>query len=530
MFRILLLSLFSAVLCALSLPNEIFPLGIWFLGFIALAPLYFALRKAESHRQAFFIGALFGAVHHALISYWLFFYKDFAFYTLGSTTLAYVVVYGVCAMYGAFLVRSTSGWRRPLIFAIAWTVFEFQKSIGFLGYPWGLIPYSLTSLPILLQIADITGVYGLSFILAYSSAIFADISSLAQNKKSLIAQGTTIILAILGLLVYGGLALSTTYEKKAEIQAVLVQQNTDPWIEGEIAALEANVSAAHKVLDEVQNSSGRVADLVIFSETSLRRPYEDFKSWFSKNPSDLSLTDFLRHYNVHLLTGAPIVLDWNTYEASNSVILIDSEGVQHGSYAKIHPVPFAEAIPLWEYEWFRKFMRETVGIEGGWVMGTRISLFTLPLQTGGKVQFATPICFEDAFSNLCRQYILQGAELFINLTNDSWSQRESAQVQHWAIARFRAIENRRTLVRSTNSGVSCVIDPTGRNILELPQFTGTAAFTSIPVYASSSLTFYTRYGDLFARSLVALLCFWALSLLIRTKGTWPRLIFPQVSV
>lgn len=530
MVRTLALSLFSAVLCAISLPNEIFPYGVWLLGFIALAPLYFALLKAENHRQAFSVGALFGAAHHALTSYWLFFYKDFAFWTLGSTTIAYAVVYGVCAMYGAFLVRSTSGWRRPLIFAIAWTVFEYQKSIGFLGYPWGLIPYSLTSLPILLQIADITGVYGLSFILAYSSAVISDISNSAQNKKFLLAQGIALILAILGLLVYGGLAFSANYEKKAEIQAVLVQQNTDPWIAGEMAALEANIRNARKAMDEVQDSSGRTADLVIFSETSLRRPYTDFKPWFSTNPSDLPLTDFLRHYKVHLLTGAPVVLDWNTYEASNSVILIDSEGVQYGSYAKIHPVPFAEAIPLWEYEWFRKFMREKVGIEGGWVMGTRISIFALPLRTGGRVQFATPICFEDAFSDLCRQYILDGAELFINLTNDSWSRRESAQIQHWAIARFRAVENRRTLVRSTNSGVSCVIDPTGRNILELPQFTGTAALASIPVYISHSFTFYTRYGDLFARSMVVFLCLWASALLIKAKGKWPRLIFIHVSV
>lgn len=528
MIRMLLLSVFSAALCALSLPNEIFPYGVWLLGFIALAPLYGALAKAENQRQAFAVGAVFGAFHHALTSYWLFFYKDFAFWTLGSTTLAYAVVYGVCAMYGAFLVRSASGWRRPLLFAIAWTVFEFQKSIGFLGYPWGLIPYSLTSLPLFLQIADITGVYGLSFILAYASAVVSEISTSAQTRKPLLIQTFVLGAAILGLGIYGGLAFAAPYEKKADIQAVLVQQNTDPWIEGELAALESNINHAKKALDTAQNASGRAADLVVFSETSLRRPYEDFRSWFASHPADLSLTEFLRSYQVHLLTGAPVVLDWNTYEASNSVILVDSAGVQHGSYAKIHPVPFAEAIPLWEYEWFRKFMREKVGLEGGWVMGTRISLFTIPLQTGEKVQFATPICFEDAFSDLCRQYILQGAELFINLTNDSWSRRESAQIQHWAIARFRAIENRRTLVRSTNSGVSCVIDPTGRNIFELPQFTATAAMVSIPVYTTQNLTIYTRYGDIFARSMAALLILWALAFLIRAKGRWPNSFFQSL--
>ena len=120
------------------------------------------------------------------------------------------------------------------------------------------------------------------------------------------------------------------------------------------------------------------------------------------------------------------------------------------------PSPFAEAIPLWEYEWFRKFMREVIGLESGWVMGSDITVFSLPLRSPGSgvrsIEFSTPICFEDAFADLCRQYFLKGADLLINLTNDSWSTKKSAQIQHWAIARFRAIENRRTLVRSTNSG------------------------------------------------------------------------------
>ncbi|HAP55672.1 MAG TPA: hypothetical protein DCQ16_07200 [Spirochaetaceae bacterium] len=117
------------------------------------------------------------------------------------------------------------------------------------------------------------------------------------------------------------------------------------------------------------------------------------------------------------------------------------------------------------------------------------------------------MCFEDAFAELCRRYFLQGADLLINLTNDSWSRTRSAQIQHWAIARFRAIENRRTLVRSTNSGVSCVVDPWGRSLVELPQFEAGTMLVRVPVYADSGLSVYGRFGDWFALLCLLLLVF-----------------------
>ena len=142
-------------------------------------------------------------------------------------------------------------------------------------------------------------------------------------------------------------------------------------------------------------------------------------------------------------------------------------------------------------------MQKVIGLESGWVMGTELKVFSMPVN-GGSIAFSTPICFEDAFADLCRRYVLEGAELLINLTNDSWSERKSAQMQHWAIARFRAIENRKTLIRSTNSGVSCVIDANGRNLFVLPQFVGASAIVNVPVYAEKNQTIYTRFGDWFA--------------------------------
>lgn len=514
-----LLSAFSAALCALSLPNELFLLGSPLLGFLCLVPLYLAFLQAKTHRQAAVSGAIFGLVHHGLSSYWLYFYKGFAFWTLGSTMLAYAVVYAVLGLYAWFLLNHEKAAYRPFVFALGWAGFEFLKSSGFLGYPWGLLPYSLTRLPLLLQTADRLGVYGISVFLALASSLLAEwlwhrggrmkIRATEMRK----ATGNTwkagiLVYSLLALLIigYGLAADAASYPEKGSFRATLVQQNTDPWLEGEDATLESNMRLAREAL-EAERATGREGpDMFVFSETSLRRPYAEYRAWYRKNPSIDPVIPFIEESGSMLLTGAPIILDWEKWEATNSVLLIDPKGDIVDTYAKVHPVPFAEAIPMWEYEWFRTFMQEVVGLDSGWVMGERLTVFEFSPRSnpGTSFRFSTPICFEDAFSDLCRRYILEGADLLVNLTNDSWSLTKSAQNQHWAIARLRAIENRRVLIRSTNSGVSSVIDAHGRSIAELPQFEALHLTMDIPVQ-TGGMTLYTRYGDWFALLCLAVL-------------------------
>jgi apolipoprotein N-acyltransferase len=523
MFRSLLFAGLSALLCSAALPNELFLEGLWPLGFAALVPLYLALQGQKGYKGVFAVGMVFGSLHHALTSYWLFFYKDFAFWTLGSTTLAYSVVYGCAATIGFFILDTCPGKTRPYVFALGWVCLEFLKSIGFLGYPWGLLPYALTSLPIFLQIADITGVYGLSFLLALSSALIVETRHCSWHHR--LQHGLFFAFLLSLVLGYGKFSMEKDIPEIKRFRATLVQQNTDPWISGESAALESNMNLARAALGAASSRGEVPADLVVFSETSLRRPYADFTAWFETNPKSEPLRPFLAETGAYLLTGAPIILDWKEYSATNSAILISPSGEQLQDYAKMHPVPFAEAIPFWEYAWFRRFMRETIGLDSGWVMGEKIEIFSFPPPSleGQTIAFATPICFEDAFADLCRAYVREGAELLINLTNDSWSRKESAQTQHWAIARFRAIENRITLVRSTNAGLSCVVDPWGRNLVEFPQFTAFSATVDIPIHKIPHPSVYTRYGDWFAASCTLLFAAALVILALRRKHEHTRI-------
>lgn len=520
----------SALLFALGLPNEAFPYGLPLLGYLALIPLYCAMAEAPSYGFVALACGLYGALHHALSSYWLFFFHDYALWTLGSTTLAYGVIYAVYGLYLGFF-QKRSGPLRPLAFALFWTALEYLKSTGFLGYPWGLLPYTQTRFLPLLQIADATGVYGLSFLLAFINAALAEalmaLPALRPRRElghkgteeETLRLGASIgsaralspgligryLCAAAGLfavtLGYGLLRLATPPEEVGSIKAVLVQQNSDSWSSDEAGSLARNMGLARQAI-----KAGGKPDIVLFSESSLNRPYSDFRRWFSQTPKDDPFTPFVRSTGSYFFTGSPQILDYTELKMTNSVILIDPEGEQAGEYAKTHPVPFAESIPFWEVPAFQKFMKTVVGIDLSFVMGDHFTIFELPV--GKSVyRFGAPICFEDAFASVCRTFVLKGADLLVNLTNDSWSKTDSSEIQHFAAARFRAIEFRRPLVRSTNGGLSCVVGSSGKVLDSLPLFKAASKEVRVPINAPVS-TFYLRFGDCFAYLCLMLFAAW----------------------
>lgn len=513
------LALASAILMTLAVPNEIFKHGLPALGFIALVPLYLAVMELPGPTVAALVVGVFGAVQHALTSFWLWFFQDYRIWTLGSTTLAYFLVYAVLGLY-LWLFLNRGGRARPLGFVLLWTAFEFQKSVGFLGYPWGLLPYSLTDVLPLLQIADLTGLYGVTAVLAACNAAVAELllgvgSARRPPLPSRTRLGYSVLALclVLGSLGYGLIRMATPIPRVGSLDAIIVQQNTDPWADGdEDAAVAANIRLARQALAlEASSPTPRRPDVIVFSETSLRRPYAEFRDYFSRRPAADPLIPFIRESGSWLFTGAPVFVSIDPLEATNSAILIDPQSRLVRSYAKIHPVPFAEAIPFMEYPAFKKFMQTVLGMESGWVMGTEYVIFELPTKAG-SLRFGAPICFEDAFAGVCRNFALGGADILINLTNISWSKTQSAEIQHWAAARFRAIESRKTLLRSTNGGVSCVVGPYGETLDSLPLFEATSKFVEVPIFRGDSPTPYVSWGDWFA--LAALLLCACLTILL----------------
>ncbi|TVQ98949.1 MAG: apolipoprotein N-acyltransferase [Spirochaetaceae bacterium] len=525
--RRLLMVLATALVYSLAVPNEFFTVGNPLLALIGLAGYFAALAAAPSNREARRLGALFGAVSTILSNYWLMFFGDFSVWTLGGASLGYAIYH---TLLGPILRRTWENppaWRAVAI-AVVWTGYEYFKSIGFLAYPWGLIAYPAAIVPVLIQHVDITGVWALSFVFATVNAVFAErmlpilaspqrlaeIGSAGMGHVEIpsefspgsrwwpIRQLGWIAAIVVLMLGYGAVRLATPIPEIARVRLVLVQQNVNAWQRGrEEDALRA---AQRLSLDGVAASPEPV-DLVVWSETSLRRPFPEYIGFYATTPPEQPLTRFLEEIGVPLLTGAPFLADADSWEIYNAAILIGTDGQLKQHYGKQHLVPFAESIPFWNVPGVRAFFQEVIGLYGVWSVGPEYRLFEITpygsrADESGPVpsepiQIGAPICFEDAFAYLVRGFVLSGADLLINLTDNSWSNTNSAQFQHFVAAQFRPVEVRRTLVRSTNSGLTAVLDAHGRVIAELPMFEQGTLTVDVPVYREEHLTFYTRFGD-----------------------------------
>ncbi|TVQ24108.1 MAG: apolipoprotein N-acyltransferase [Spirochaetaceae bacterium] len=504
--------LFSAVLFSLALPNELFLLGNPILGLIALIPLYLVLADAKSGRDAARLGAVFGATSTLLSNYWLMFFEDYSVWTIGGTTIGYTA-YNY--LLGGFLWFALTQRRelRPVAFALTWTLYEYLKSVGFLGYPWGLAAYPLNSLLPAIQLVDVTGVWGLTFIVVLINASVADlvhrshatIRSRESGSPRLRTVAFAVILAVAALF-YGYVRLNADIPVRARVSTILVQQNADSWSTRDVAgplliAQNATTAALQRASDPV--------DLIVWSETALRYLFVDSRGWYATNPPAQPFLEFLETLPAPLLTGAPF-LDGATGNYHNAALLIAPDSRVLGWYGKRQLVPFAESIPFWDVPAVRSLFERVVGIGGIWSPGPRHTVF--PVETAnGTVVIGTPICFEDAFARVTARFVLEGADLIVNLTNNSWSRTNSAQIQHFVAARFRSIEVRRTLIRSTNSGYTVHIDPWGRVVESIPMFeTGSLAIT-VPVYAPDRHTVYLAYGDYLPFAALALLIVLALA-------------------
>ncbi|HZK20111.1 MAG TPA: apolipoprotein N-acyltransferase, partial [Treponemataceae bacterium] len=514
-------SFFSAFITSAAIPSEFLTFGSPFLGLFALVPLYLAISKSSSFKMAGFICSLQMGTVHLLTSFWLGNFKDFALFTLGASAAVYYIwgffwgqlLYISFAYTKKFQLDLQSGkkqWIIPLrilSFAAVWTVYEWFKSIGFLAYPWGTILMSAYKWKLVSQICSITGVWGLSFLFALFSAVFAEGSLLLrlnpkQRYKSYACTAAFCMVLFSISTVYGVFQYTKNRIPEKTINAVFVQQNADSWTVDTKINLKNAINLSQSGLEKAIEINMDV-DTFIWSESSLPHPLPESYNYYTRTPSDLSLIDFIAETNIPFIIGCPQTLDYKKKQYCNAVHLFSNKGIVVNWYGKVHLVPFAEGIPYADKKWMQALMQKFVGFSNTWSPGPSYTVFELPLQDGQTVNFTAPICFEDAISSICRKLWKEGSEVFINLTNDSWSLTKSAEYQHFVVASYRAIEMRTTLARSTNSGYSVVVDPAGRVLNSMPLFTATAKPMQIPIY-ERNYTVYCFLGDWLPILLLAL--------------------------
>jgi len=391
-------------------------------------------------------------------------------------------------------LRSTNNLRLAFVLACAWAAQEWLRGWLFSGWGWNGLGVALHANWPIVQIAEFSGVAGLSFIVAFANVIAVTTSRRlileAQVHRMRPHYDLTFTMAALvGLLAFGWHAV----------------QNRQPAKKLRVAAVQANIPRAEKFdrqftrkifdqftrLSEIALRSTPPPGLLIWPESSTPNPVlEDEESY-------RFVMDFSASTKTDLLLGTIDVEDGHDY---NAALLVSGAGQQVQLYRKLHLVPFGEYIP--GRHWVPLLAR-IVGdqVPGDFDAGKDYTVFRL---TNGDVQIAPLICFEDTIGDLTRQFVLHGANLLANVTNDGWFLHSAGSEQHLANSIFRCVETRRPMVRAANTGVTCFVNEFGRITQVLQDETG-STFTEgvltgdVDIPIARELTFYSRHGELFAQ-------------------------------
>ncbi len=497
-----LLLLVSAFVLSLAFPGFHSKSGFGILAFVALVPPFVVIHRTRFAATPFY-GFFFGFMFYLFFNYWLRNFHPLAIF------IVTIIKGGEMAMLFPCLKMADSWCRKWswLAQAFIWTAYAYLSQSWFAGYPYGSIAYAIWNFLPLVQIASITGIWGITLLLVMPQAFIAMPLARRESVKAWILE-RKVCATIYGLVFLLWVLLGTicwqhwrSMEPDRVWKVATVQHNANSW-KGGYTTYKRNFNNLRKMSLEAMQEN---PDILVWSETA----FVPSVAWHENYPTDPDthalveeFVSFGKELSVPLITGNPEgVIDdpslpplledgeWNRKDYNTVIMFSDGEIKQ--TYRKQHLVPFTEHFP------YEKTMPHLYQILKNndyhwWLKGEESVVF----ESDG-IKFSTPICFEDVFGDLNARFVRCGADVLLNMTNDNWSQSEASEIQHGVMAIYRSVETRRTMVRSTNSGLSCYITPDGAIHDELPLFKAMWHIFEVPVYLSSSHgeTFYTRHGD-----------------------------------
>jgi apolipoprotein N-acyltransferase len=482
--RDLLLSLLSGILLILSFPN----FDLEFLAWFSLVPLFYSI-DGKRPFHAFILGFLTGFISYIGILYWII----VAVHTYGnvplilSALILLLLVIYLSVFIGAFtflsrLIQIQSGLQTILFVPLLWATLEYTRSFFLTGFPWANLSYTqYLNLPFI-QIADITGSYGLSFVILLVNATLFGVLHQWPKKTFPIREVVITAVILLGFVVYGYVRMTAVDHQMAHqppLKVGLAQGNIDQSVKWDESFQKETLRIYERLSSKLAQEK---PDLIIWPETATPFFFQEAQEY------QPMIFDIPKRTNAFLLFGSPsykIVKGKVNYY--NSAYLISPSREFMGRYDKIHLVPYGEYVPLGEILPLGSLGE---GI-GNFKSGKGIFNFSVP-----QGQFGVLICFEIIFPDLCRKFVKKGANFLVTITNDAWFKRTSAPYQHFSIAIFRAVENRVFIARAANTGISGFIDPKGKILKRGEIFTEEAMSGTIRL--SKKKTFYTLYGDVFA--------------------------------
>ncbi len=519
------LSILASLIFYLANPNSFVKTGIGLFGFLIYLPVFFIVRKAD-FKTVWFFGGLYGSLSYGLYAFWLHNFNSWGLF-LACFCYFYIMAFLFLLLKILNKLFVKNAW---LVQVLLICVYEYIKTLGFLGFSYGVSAYTQWQNIYFIQICDLIGVFGLNFFIIFPSSLlynFIDkrgmrkelfdedqiengigkISSLSHYaKKEKALKFTSLrltficfvlwLISIISIYIYGYVDIKSqkTYQS---VKVLAVQNNEDPWKNG-IDEYAKNIQNSKDLTEEAFELNPDI-DFVLWSETSVVPSilYHYYKIQDTRRFNLVySLLNYIENKDAVFVIGNGHKEDYDGgKKLYNSVqVYLPGQNVippEPDLYFKKHLVPLSESFPYKkQFPLIYKILSS--GNNHLWENGVEYKVFNYK-----GLSFSTPICFEDTFGDDCRHFVENGARCFFTLSNDGWSKSRACQYQHLAISVFRSVENRVPSVRSTATGESCIIDQNGRIKKQASDFCQSYVIGDVDILDSSfNSSIYTLYGDL----------------------------------
>ena len=494
-------ALLTAGLLALAMPGRV---GWWPLLFVALVPLLSVALSARPGRGAL-TGFVSGLVYHLALLYWILIVLGrYGGLPLYLSLPGLVLLAGYMALYPALFCGLLSllagrSWHRERPVAalvwlapVLWVGLDWLRAVLFTGFPWMDLGYGLYAQPQLIQAAALGGHHLVTFGVVLANSLLVgvldrqrrDVRWNVRRERALLLSACAVLVFLFG---YSAVRyrIALHYGPRAmQAQVAVAQGNVDQAVKWSPEFKAATVDSYLRLSREAL--AGADIELVVWPETAL--PF-----YPQRDQLTTRLAAFTGAANTWLLTGAPLFTLTPQTDGGelvrhyNGAILLGPDGRLAASHAKQHLVPFGEYVPLRPY---LPFLEPLVVSVGDFSAGTSDEPLAL-----GPMRLGLLICYESIFPDIARRAVDRGANLLVNLTNDAWYGRSSAPHQSMAMAVFRAVENKRALVRAANTGISGFVDPVGRIVDRTGLFVEAALAARVPLLDEQ--TVFSRRGHLF---------------------------------
>ena len=502
-------SVLTGVLLGVSFPSYPF-IRLELLAWFALVPLLVSLRNVER------AGELFRRVYIAmllfcLISLW---WVTLATFPGGALTILAQAFFLTIPLFGFYAIKKMAGFHFALFsLPFLWVAWEWAYMQQDLSLGWLTFGNSQANLNLMIQYADLTGVWGISFWLVWFNVLI--VLAVTGSRKDAFRSVAVMALMILAPLLYASSVMPQDGLPAAgsrKLRVTLVQPDIDPhekWLHNNsVDIMDRYYTMTNRAVRENR------PDLVMWPETAI--PFYILDHAYADDLQ--TLRSSLRGWNASLLTGFSDIVYYSAaahpdpentdqsmkryFDTFNASMLLEPGNGTPQIYRKMRLVPFAERVPYVDYfPWLGHLTFSLVGLNG-WGKGSDTTIMQLNSTGNGKVKIANIICYESIFPGLVTEFVRKGAEVLTLVTNDGWYATSYGPYQHLAIGTLRCIENRRAMARCANTGLTVVINKYGRIIAEIPWWQEQTLTAEVPL--ESTLTFYTRNPDLLPKAAAAL--------------------------